>query len=272
MPRAATEEQPHTEQSEAEKSVDFVTALARGLEVITCFDAGFRRMTLSEVATRTGLSRGTARRFLLTLEKLGYAATDGKLFWLTPKVLRLGNAYLASFDLGDAVRGILRRVAERVGDSCSMAVFENGYAAYVARAEAPRPFATALSLNVGSYLPAYCSSLGRVLLAGLSDAEIDSWLSRQSLEQVTEKTITDPARLRAAILDVRRQGYAIVNGEMELGLRSLGVPVVDRHGRVIAALNTATLTARTSLDQLRRVSLPALREAAVELAQIMEAH
>ena len=270
MATKAPKDRQATEPSDSEKSLDFVTALARGLEVITCFGAGFSRMTLTEVAARTGLSRGTARRFLLTLEKLGYAASDGKLFWLTPKVLALGNAYLASFDLGDAVRGILRRVAERVGDSCSMAVFENGYAAYVARVEAPRAFATTLNLNVGSYLPAYCSSLGRVLLAGLSDADIDSWLARQSLEPVTEKTITDPAELRAAILQVRKQGYAIINGEMELGLRSLAVPVMDRQGRVIAALNTATLTARTSLDQLRRVSLPALREAAVELAQMME--
>jgi IclR family pca regulon transcriptional regulator len=257
---------------ENERAHDFVTALARGLDVLGCFDAEHRRMTLTQVAARTGLTRGTSRRFLLTLEKLGYLASDGKQFWLTTKVLVLANAYLTSFGIGEPAKAILKRVAQEVGESSSMAVLEGSQVVYVGRADAPRSFATALNLSIGSRIPAHCSSLGRVLLAALDKPVLDEWLARNPLTPITDRTVTDPARLRAILSEVRQQGYAIVTGEMEIGLRSISVPVVSRDGRTIAAINAATLTARTSLDELRKHFLPVMRQAAAEIARLLEHH
>jgi IclR family pca regulon transcriptional regulator len=269
---AMTATTPVTNEGENERAQDFVTALARGLDVLSCFNADHRRMTLTQVAARTGLTRGTSRRFLLTLEKLGYLTSDGKQFSLTTKVLVLANAYLTSFGLGEPAKQILKRVAQEVGESCSMAVLEGSQIVYVGRADAPRSFATALNLSIGSRIPAHASSLGRVLLAGLDKAELDDWLARNPLFSITERTITDPAKWLAAISEVRQQGYAIINGEMEIGLRSICVPVVNRDGRTIAALNVATLTARTSLEELRKNFLPVMRIAAAEIARVLEHH
>ncbi|MCP4559094.1 MAG: helix-turn-helix domain-containing protein [Bosea sp.] len=251
-------------------SPDFVTALARGIDVLGCFDGDHRRMNLSQVAERVGLSRGTTRRFLLTLESLGLLESDGKLFWMTSKVLRFANAYLSAFGLGDAAKAVLRRLAEDVLESASMSVLDGGVITYVARADPPRRLASAVGLHIGSQLPAHCASMGRVLLAAMDDEALQDWLRRHPLEPVTERTLTDPVAWRAEIAQIRQNGYAILDGEMETGVRSLAVPVRDRTGRTIAAVNVATLTGRTSLAELRKTFLPALRRTAEEIAHLME--
>jgi IclR family pca regulon transcriptional regulator len=258
--------------SNVESAPEFVSSLARGLSILACFDTEHRQMTPSEVAARAGLTRGTSRRFLLTLKALGYLDSNGKQFWMTPKILVLANSYLTSFGLGEPAKAILKRVAQDVGDSSSLAVLENDQVVYIGRADAPRSFATKLNLNIGFRMPAHCSSLGRVLLAALDKSALDGWLARNPLTAITSRTITSPAKFRAALNEVRQNGYAIVNGEMEIGLRSISVPVINRHGKTIAALNVATLTARTSLEELRKDFLPIMRAAAAEIAQVLEFH
>lgn len=253
----------------AARGGDFVTALERGLSVLGSFGRGRERLTLSQVAQLTGLSRGTARRFLLTLVELQFLASDGKLFWLTPKVLDLGQGYLSSYGRGDVARPILQSVSAKFNDSCSLAVLQGADVVYVARVEARRVFSS--RIEVGSRLPAHCSSLGRVLLAALDDAQLDAWLARhQPLSAWTERTITDPDKLRLRLQDVRKQRHAIIDGELEIGSRSIAVPVINRHGDTVAALNIGSSTARVSLEQLRRSFLPVLREASAQLGPLIE--
>jgi IclR family transcriptional regulator, pca regulon regulatory protein len=253
-----------------QRSPEFVSAVARALEVLGCFDAEHRRMTLTQVAQRTGLTRGTSRRFLLTLETLRFLESDGKQFWLTPKVLTLANAYLTSFGVGEAAKAVLKRLTEVVQESASMAVLEGGQITYIARADAPRRFATALRLTIGSQLPAHCSSMGRALLASFDERQLKAWLAEHPLTALTERTITDPVIWQTKIAEVRRDGFAIVDSEMELGLRSMAVPVFDRTGRAVAAVNVATLTGRTPLEELHTVVLPALKKAASDIAPLLE--
>jgi len=253
-----------------ESSPEFVTAVARGLDVLGCFDAEHRRMTLSNVAELTGLTRGTARRFLLTLQSLGYLDSDGKMFWMTPRIMTLAHGFISSLGLDHAVKDIIQRHARDMGESVSIAVLDDGQITYVARADAPRRFASATALNVGSQLPAHCASMGRVLLAALSDDDLDEWLARHPLKPLTERTITDPAKWREAINKVRHDGYAIIDGEMEIGLRSMAVPIVGRSGKTLAALNVATLTGRTSMGDLVERFLPILRAASREAAAMMD--
>lgn len=253
----------------SERDADFVTALARGLDVLASFDAEHRDLTLSQVAARTALSRGTARRFLITLERLGFLSANGKQFRLTAKILELGGAYLSSFGIADTVRAALETVAQKTGESSSLAVLEGSHIVYVARANAPRTYATAVTLNIGSRLPAYSSSLGRVLLSGLDEAALDRWLAVHPRAPVTSRSVTDAAELRTIIRGVRRQGYCVVRDETEIGLLSLAVPVMGRGDRIVAALNTATLTARTPIETLRRSFLPVLQEAASEVGALL---
>ncbi len=220
-------------------------------------------MTLSQVATLTALSRGTARRFLFTLQALGYVASDGKLFWLTPKVLLLAKAYLSGDGLAECARPMIRRVTEQLGESSSLAVLDGADIVYIARVETRRIFSS--GLDVGARLPAYCSSLGRVLLAALEPEALELWLRDHRLEPLTARTITDPDRLRTKLQEVRQQDYAVIDGEIEIGIRSIAVPVVNPQGRTLAALNVGTLAARVSLDQMRRDFLPVLRAAAREI-------
>lgn len=247
---------------------EFVTALDRGLSVLAAFGRAPRRMTLTQVAEATDLSRGTARRFLLTLQALNFVGSDGKLFWLTPKVLQFSNAYLSTFGLTEAGRSVIRALTEKIGESSSLAVLDGHDVVYVARIETRRIFSS--GLEVGSRLPAFCSSLGRVLLAALSDEELDRWLSEEAFPRQSPRSITDPAKIRQKVLEARRLQYAIIDGEMEVGVRSIAVPVYDRRGQAIAALNIGTSAARTSLDHMRKVFLPALREAAREIERTMD--
>lgn len=215
----------------------FVQSLARGLAVIGSFDAEHPRMTLSEVARRTDLSRAAARRFLLTLEQLGYVRNDGREFSLTPQVMRLGFAYLSSQTLPDVAQPHLQELSDRLDESTSVAVLDGDDIVYVARRATRRIMA--ISIRVGTRFPAYATSMGRVLLAGLDDDALDAYLQRVPLTPLTSQTSTDAATLREQIVAVRARGYAVVDQELELGLRSLAVPIRDRGG-VAAALNVST--------------------------------
>lgn len=246
---------------------EFVTALARGLSVLQCFDRGHKRMTLSQVAERTDLTRGTARRLLLTLCSLDFIATDGKLFWLTPKVLRFSSSYLSIFGLGNAANAIITKVSETLHESSSMAVLDGPEIIYVARVEVQRIYSS--GLEVGSRLPAYCSSLGQVLLAGLDEETFEKWIAHADLRSYTERTVTDPDDIRMRIEEARKNRFAINDGDLELGVRSIAVPVSNDANQTIASLNVATSAARTTLPELRDKFLPVLREAAAEMGRII---
>jgi IclR family transcriptional regulator, pca regulon regulatory protein len=235
---------------------EFVQSMARGLAVIKAFDETHRELTLSEVASATGLARAAARRFLLTLAELGYVRTNGRMFALTPRVLELGYAYLSSLTLPQIAEPHLERLAAEVQESASVSVLDDTDIVYVARVPTSRIMRVAI--GIGTRFPAYATSMGRVLLAGLGQQELDACLERVTMRPITARTITDEAALRAELDRVREQGWALVDQELEEGLRSLAAPVRDRSGRVIAAANIATHAARTSAAEARRSLLPVL--------------
>lgn len=252
---------------------EFVEALARGLNVLNVFadpqqTARRGRMTLSDVAKRTGLSRGTARRLLLTLRALNYLESDGKLFWLTPKVLNFAQGYLAPLGLGDAANAVLKGLTETLNESSSVAVLDGADAVYVARVEVRRIYSS--RIDIGTRLPAYCSALGRVLLAHQDDGAIEQWLAQHELKAFTPKTVTDPAALRRILAEVREEGFAVVDEELELGIRSIAVPIVGRSGQTHGALNASSSSARVSVKSLERRFLPHIRAAADKLALTMD--
>lgn len=237
----------------------FVQSLERGLAVVRAFSAEHPTMTLSEVARKTGLTRAAARRFLLTLADLGYVRTDGRLFSLTPRVLDLGYAYVASAGLPDVSQPHLQDLSAQVRESASASVLDGDEVLYVARAAASRIMT--VSVTVGTRFPASATSMGRVLLAGLDGKELADYLGRVELPSLTRFTITDPAQLRAELELVAEQGYALVDQELEEGLRSLAVPVRDRSGEVVAAVNISAHANRTSIDEVLEKLLPALQRA-----------
>ena len=216
----------------------FVQSLARGLSVITAFDADHAAMTLSDIAARTGLSRATARRFLHTLVELGYVRFDGKQFALTPQVLRLGTAYLSGLGLPQIAQPHLEQLSARLGESTSAAVLDGDEIVYVARV-ATRRIMT-VGITVGTRFPAYATSMGRVLLAGLPAQELDDYLARADLAPLTGRTLHDAATLRAELDRVHAQGWALVDQELEAGLRSVAAPLRDGEDRVVAAVNVST--------------------------------
>ncbi|NKF23759.1 IclR family transcriptional regulator domain-containing protein [Solimonas marina] len=244
---------------------NFMTSLARGLAVLQAFDLRQRSLTVSQVSQATGIPRAAARRCLYTLLQLGYVAEQHGHFSLRPKVLTLGFAHLSSRPLAAAAQPLLDRCRDRLHESCSLALLDGGEVYYQARAETTRIMS--IALYVGTRLPAYCTSMGRVLLAALPEDELDKYLARTTLHPRTVKTVTSVAKLREILVGVRRQGYALVDQELEVGLRSIAVPVFDRHGHVVAALNTGTQAARTPLRDLTQLFLPELRAAAAELRQ-----
>ncbi|TAM92848.1 MAG: IclR family transcriptional regulator [Jatrophihabitans sp.] len=241
------------------RNSEFVQSLERGLAVIRAFDDEHPELTLSDVARTTGLTRAAARRFLLTLVDLGYVRTDGRLFALRPRVLELGYAYLSSLGLPEVALPHMEALVAQVHESSSLCVLDGADIAYVARVPTRRIMTVAIT--VGTRFPAYATSMGRVLLAGLTPEALDAHLRDVELTELTPKTITRPDRLRAALSRVRAHGYALVDQELEVGLRSIAVPVhVD--GRVVAALNVSMHASRGSSDAARRQLLPLLRETA----------
>ena len=232
---------------------EFVRSLARGLEVITAFDADHPALTLSEVAGRTGLGRATARRFLLTLVELGYVRGDGRRFSLTPQVLRLGTAYLSGLDLPGAAQPHLERLSAEVGESTSAAVLDGTDIVYVARVATRRIMS--VGITVGTRFPAHATSMGRVLLAGLDGTARRALLGEGPLAAPTTRTLTGVDDVLAEVDRVAGQGWALVDGELEAGLRSLAVPLRDAAGAVVAALNVSSTSSaealRRTLDPLR---------------------
>ena len=239
---------------------DFVQSLDRGLAVIKAFGPDRERLSLSEVARATGLTRAAARRFLLTLVKLGYVRSDGREFSLRPRVLELGYAYLSGLALPDVAEPHLEELSAKLHESSSISVLDGHHIVYVARVATKRIMTVAIS--VGTRFPAYAASMGRVLLAALSPAELDQYLAEATFEAFTERTVTDPERLREIIADVRREGYSIVDQELEDGLRALAVPLHDSSGTVTAAVNVSAHASRLSSDAMRTQLLPALQETA----------
>jgi IclR family pca regulon transcriptional regulator len=242
-----------------EESPDFVQSLARGLEVIRSFDEHHPSPTLSDLAGRTGLSRAAVRRSLLTLVHLGYVGQKGRQFFLTPRILELGFGYLSSLGLPELALPFMETLAQRVGESCSLTVLDDADIVYVARVPVRRIMA--ISLGVGARLPALAASMGRVLLAGLTDEALDEWLARASTRPLTPHTLHDKVALRDEVLRVRAQGYSLVLQELELGLCSIAVPVRDRQGRTLAALNVGMPYGRGVRERTLKEILPALRDA-----------
>lgn len=237
----------------------FVESFEKGLRVLTCFGRRAARLTLSEVAEKTQLTRAAARRFLLTLVSLGYASTDGKYFSLTPRVLRLGEAYLHTSALPELATPLLQQVSDALGESSSLAVLDGDEIVYVARAALRRIMT--VTLGVGSRLPAFCTSMGRVLLAFSPEA-----LGAGPFPAHTEKTVTNRKQLLAALAEVRARGFCVVDQELEKGLRSVAVPVFGANGQVVAAMNVSGQATRVTLDELRRRYLPVLQRASEQLS------
>jgi IclR family transcriptional regulator, pca regulon regulatory protein len=242
------------------RRTDFVQSLDRGLAVIRCFSSERPSLTLSEVAERTGLTRAAARRFLLTLQELGYVGSSGRQFSLRPRVLALGYAYLSSFSVAQIAQPHLEDLAEELHESCSVSVLDGDDIVYVARASANRIMT--ISLTVGTRLPPYPTSMGRVLLASLPEAERESLLGRAILRKLTDHTIVDADRLRDVLATVRGQGWAAVDQELEAGVRSIAVPIRDSSGKVIAAINASAHAARVPMRTLEKQFLPRLLDAA----------
>ncbi|MET0827949.1 MAG: IclR family transcriptional regulator C-terminal domain-containing protein [Microbacterium sp.] len=248
---------------EAAASGVFVQSLARGLSVIRAFDAEHSELTLSDVARRAGITRAAARRFLLTLESLGYVASDARAFRLTPRVLELGFSYLSSLSLPEIVQPHLESLSREVDESVSAAVLDGTDIVYVARVPTRRIMS--VRITIGTRFPAFATSMGRVLLAGLPKAASDAVLAESDLPHLTDRTVTDPAKLRTELDLVREQGWSLVDGELEPGLRSIAVPLRARDGRVVAALNVSTSATRDSVVHVRNAYLPPLLRTAAAI-------
>lgn len=247
---------------------NFMTSLARGLLVIQAFSQQSLHLSISRLSKRTGLSRASVRRCLHTLSKLGFAGSDdGRNFYLLPRVLALGHSYLSSVPLATVAQPVLERLSQILHESCSIALLDGIDIIYVARANVTRIMA--IDLGVGTRLPAFCTSIGRVLLANLPPTEMEALLSRVEFTRYTDRTLTSVEQLRHVLLSVRRDGYAIVDQELEVGLRSMAVPVQNHMGRVIAAINAGAHGQCVSVQDMRTRFLPYLRAAAQELCPLL---
>ena len=249
--------------SDEAASGEFVQSLARGLSVIRAFDATHPELSLSEVARRSGLTRAAARRFLLTLETLGYVRSDARVFALTPRVLELGFSYLSALSLPEIVQPHLEALSREVDESVSAAVLDDTDIVYVARVPTRRIMS--VRITIGTRFPAYATSMGRVLLAGLPDESLTDALDASDVRDLTDRTLTDRSALAGEIQTVREQGWSIVDGELEPGLRSVAVPLRAREGRLVAALNVSTSATRDSIDHVRDAYLPPLQRAAAAI-------
>ncbi len=249
------------------RETDFIGGFAKGLRVIEAFGEAKPRLTITDISKDTGLDRATARRCLLTLAELGYAAYDGKFFELTPKILRLGHAYLSATPLPVLVQPYLDQLSEKVGQSASASVLDGTEIVYVARAAQKRVMS--INLMPGSRLPAYCASMGRVLLAALPEAEARSIIEASERRPNTSFTKTEPEALMDELVRVRRQGYAVIDQELELGLRSIAVPLENARGRVVAALNIGAPAAHAAADDMVEHYLPAMREVQAALRPVL---
>ncbi|KKB10063.1 IclR family transcriptional regulator domain-containing protein [Devosia chinhatensis] len=246
---------------------DIINGLVRGLAVVECFDEEHARMSITDVAERTGLERATARRCLLTLVHLGYATYDGKFFELTPRILKLGHSYLAATPLPRLIQPFLEELSRATSESTSAAVLEGTDILYVARASTRRVMS--INLAPGARLPAYCTSMGRTLLAALPASEAEAILERSELIAYTDRTKADMASITTELAVVAAQGFAVIDQELELGLCSIGVPLSDATGRVVAAINIGAQTARAPTSRMIAHFLPLMRKVQAELRPLL---
>jgi IclR family pca regulon transcriptional regulator len=245
------------------RRTDFVQSLDRGLAVIRAFDAAHPRLNLSEVARATGLTRAAARRFLLTLVELGYVRLDGREFSLRPRVLELGYSYLSGLTLPEVAQPHLEALAATADESSSLAVLDGDEVVYVARAHTRRIMA--VMVTVGTRFPAHATALGQAILAFLPPEDLDRYLTKARLTARTPRTLTDRPRLAARLAQIRAQGYAMADEELEVGLRSAAVPIRGRDGVVTAAVNLSVSASRTTLRQLEDRYVPPLLETAQQI-------
>jgi IclR family pca regulon transcriptional regulator len=241
-------------------SSEYVQSLDRGLSVIRAFDASRPELALSDVARETGLTRATARRFLLTLVRLGYVRQDGNRFSLRPRVLELGYSYLSALSLPELAQPHMETLVAHVNESSSIAVLDDTEIVYVVRVPTSRIMS--ITIAVGTRLPAYPTSMGRVLLAALEPEALEERVTRMEIRSLTPSTVTDLERLRRQLDRVRAQGWAAVDQELEQGVRSVAVPIRDATGAVSAALNVSVHASRMTMATLRKQVLPQLLQTA----------
>lgn len=247
---------------------NFMASLARGLVVIQAFTPTMPQMTISQLSLRTGLSRAAVRRCLYTLCKLGFAgADDAQRYSLRPKMLSLANTYTASSTLANAAQPILERMSAQLGESFSVATLDGDDIVYIARTSVTRVMS--VDLHIGSRLPAFCTSMGRVLLAWLPQDQLEAYMARVVLTPFTPKTVNSTDKLRLMLRNVRRNGYALCDQEFEVGLRSIAVPVHAPNGRAVATVNLSGHAPRMPMLEMQTKFLPSLRAAAAELSAFL---
>lgn len=244
---------------------EFVQSLERGLAVIKCFDAAHPERTLADIANAVGMTRAAARRFVLTLQALGYVEANGRLFRLRAQTLELGYAYLASLPWWRHAQQVADRVATDLGHACAVGVLERDLTAYVAYSS-PAPLANVVR-SVGTRLPAFATAIGRVLLANLPAADFEAYRRHARLLPFTPFTLTTARELKAALEVCRQAGYAVEDQQLEIAMRSVAVPVYERHGRVMAAIGVSLRDPYAKLGAIERKSLPVLRAAAAEITK-----
>jgi len=259
---------PAAEIEELGGDPNFMTSLARGLAVIRAFSQQRKRLSIANISNKTGIPRAAVRRCLYTLARLGYVTADERDFSLNPKILTLGHAYLSSTPLSASAQPFLDRIANAVHESCSVAILDEDEILYVARS-ATTSRIMSVDLSIGSRLPAYCTSMGRVMLAGLSPSQLGAYLSRVKLQPFTVHTMTSRDKLLQALEKVRQDGYAIVDQELEIGLRSVAVPVKDISGKVVAAMNIGAQASRVPVSEMKSKFLAHLATAAAELGLLL---
>lgn len=255
------------EEIDALTDPSFMTSLARGLAVIRAFGDQRRSLTIAQISQRTGIPRAAVRRCLHTLKQLGYADSDGNNFSLKPKILTLGYSYLSSTPLAVSAQPYLNQISRTLSESCSLAVLDDNEVLYVARSATSRVMSVAL--GAGSRLPAYCTSLGRIMLAHLPAEALDAYLAKVELKPLTPHTVVSVARLREILETARQEGYVILNEELEVGLRSIAVPVRGASGNVLAALNVGAQASRISCEKMKEEFLPVLLHGAQELGVLL---
>ncbi len=247
---------------------EIVNSVLKAFDVLKVFSRHKPRMTLSEVAEYAGMSRASARRFLLTFAQAGYMETDGKRFYLTPKLLELSHSIVSSASIWETARPVINELSGKLGESCYGAVLDGSEVLYVVHTAGAQRFVN-IGIRVGSRLPAYCTSIGRVLLSGLSDEALEQVLSGIKPVAHTPKTITAKGKLREAILEARQLGWSVVDEELEVGLRSVSAPIRSRSGEIIAALNICGPSARVTVEEVRARFLPELLDATARINQLI---
>jgi IclR family pca regulon transcriptional regulator len=272
-PAGAGEDQPQADALTIAQEIDaltdpsFMTSMARGLAVIRAFSDQRRSLTIAQISHRTGIPRAAVRRCLYTLKQLGYAESDANNFTLKPKILTLGYSYLSSTPLTVSAQPCLNNISRMLNESCSLAVLDDNQVLYVSRSATSRIMSVAL--NTGSRLPAYCTSLGRVMLAHMSEEELDAYFARVKLKAFTQRTVVSVKRIKEILAEARRAGYVVVEEELEVGLRSIAVPVRGASGNVLAALNIGAQATRVTKQQMEEEFLPVLLRGAQELSVLL---